>query len=131
MKLATLVLVSSLGLAGATACASRRGTAPVQWTNGPSVPTVTVQNDNWLDVVVYVVRGTSRFRVGTVRSTSTETFRLTAEGSGGTSPLQIMADPIGANRGYMTEPVVIGPGQRLELRVGSPINISSFSIWNQ
>jgi hypothetical protein len=131
MKLARLALVSALVCTGAVGCASRSKQGAVQWTDGPSAPMLTVQNDNWLDVVVYVVRGASRFRVGTVRSTSTETFRLKSEGLGGSSPLRIMADPIGSKSGYVTDQIVLTAGQRLEVRVGSPINISSFSVWSQ
>jgi hypothetical protein len=95
------------------------------------VPTVTVRNDNWLDVAVYVVRGTSRFRIGTVGSSSSRTFRLRSEAVAAGNPLQILADPIGDSRGYVTDPVVLGPGQRLELTVANPISISSFSVWSR
>lgn len=130
MKLFTLASIAVLGLSGAAACASGGRTRTENLFGGPSAPTVTVQNDNWLDVVVYVLRGASRFRVGTVRATSSETFRLTAEGTGGTRPLQLLADPIGSDQGYVTDPVVLAPGQRLELRVGGAINTSTFSVRN-
>jgi len=126
VKLAGLVAVF---VATATGCASKRS-AKVGWSKA-DVPTVTVRNDNWLDVAVYLVRGASRFRIGTVRSASTETFRLPdGEGSGGT-PLRIMADPIGASQRYVTDPVTLGPGQRLELNVASQINVSSFAVWDR
>lgn len=127
-KLAALGCVVVLTASG---CASRRESQPVSWGDAPTVPTVTVRNDNWLDVAVYVVRGATRFRIGTVRSTSMETFRLPSGSSGGSSPLQIMADPIGSAAGYVTDPIVLGPGQRLELKVASPISVSTFSIWNR
>jgi len=102
---------------------SRRG--------GTVARSVTVRNDNWLDVVIYAVRGSARFRVGTVGGSSTQTFRLPAQAISGGSEVQILADPIGATRGYVTDPVVLGPGQRLELQVGSPISISTFAIRNE
>lgn len=130
MKFGTFVVLSSLAL-GTAACASKQRPGPVTWVDAPSPPTVTVRNDNWLDVVVYLVRGASRFRIGTVNGTSSQTFRLPAAGLGGGTPLQIMADPIGSNAGYLTDPIVLGPGQRLELKVGSPISISSYSVWSR
>jgi hypothetical protein len=130
MRYAILASMALLGVTGAAACASNRTPAPMSWTDTATPPSVTVQNDNWLDVVVYVVRGASRFRIGTVAATSSATFKLSPAAAGFT-PVQVLADPIGSSARYMTDPVVIGPGQRLELRVGSPINISSYSIWNR
>jgi hypothetical protein len=126
VRSAALVAVVVLAITG---CAAKRA-GHAGWTPRDA-PSVTVQNDNWLDVAVYLVRGASRFRIGTVRSTSTETFRLPSGAHESGSPLRIMADPIGASQGYLTEPVVLGPGQRLELRIASPITISSFAVWNR
>jgi hypothetical protein len=125
----TLSGVALIGAFIAGACAT---TKPSQNLLGEkSVPTVTVRNDNWLDVVIYAVRGTARFRIGTVGGSSSQTFRLTSDAMTGSSPLQILADPIGSSRGYMTDPVVLAPGQRLEVQLGSPISISTFAIWNR
>ena len=116
---------------GATmACARNRTSDELALSGGEGVPTVTVRNDNWLDVNVYVVHGPSRFRIGTVSTSTSRTFRLPREG-GGASPLQILADPIGENRQYITDPVVLTPGQWLEVKVGSPLSLSSFAIWNR
>lgn len=98
---------------------------------GNGAPTMKVQNDNWLDVVIYIVRGAARFRVGTVGGNSSQTFSLSAAHDLGSSPLRIMADPIGSNNRYLTEPILLGPGQLLEVKVGSPISISSFAVWNR
>jgi len=131
VKIVTIASIAVLGLSGAAACASSGTRASSNLFAESSAPTVTVQNDNWLDVVVYVLRGASRFRIGTVRAASSETFSLRSEDSGGARPLQLLADPIGSDRGYVTDPIVLGPGQQLELRVGSAINTSTFSIRNR
>ena len=120
-----------IAVVGSVACATNRTSNEVGLAGADAAPTVTVQNDNWLDVAVYVVHGTSRFRIGTVSSTSRQTFKLPREGATGAIPLQILADPIGENRRYITDPVTLAPGQRLEVKVGSPISISSFAIWNR
>ena len=132
MKVTTLAAVASLVFVGTTGCASNQRAADSGMWGATPAPTVTVRNDNWLDVVVYLVRGATRFRIGTVRGSSTETFRLTPhESLGGGTPVRIKADPIGSNRGYVTDPVVLGPGQRLELNVASTISVSTFSIWDR
>ena len=130
MRIATLAALSSLVAVGAVGCASKQRSGTGAW-GGQSAPTVTVRNDNWLDVAVYMVRGATRFRIGTVRGGGTETFRLMPAGSGGLTPLRIMADPIGSNEGYATEPVVLAPGQRLELNLASRLSVSTFSIWDR
>jgi hypothetical protein len=114
-----------------SACATNRVPDQQMLEDGTLAPSVTVRNDNWLDVVIYAVRGSARFRVGTVGGSSTQTFRLPAQAMSGGSEVQILADPIGATRGYITDPVVLGPGQRLELQVGSPISISTFAVRNE
>ena len=127
----TLVGLVLLGAVSSSACATHRASESQIFGDGRGAPTVTVRNDNWLDVVIYAIRGTARFRIGTVGGSSTQTFRLTSAAMSGDAPIQILADPIGASRGYLTDPVVLGPGQRLELQVGSTISISSFAVWNQ
>ena len=124
--------IALVALVGVAACATNRASTERGLIGSESVPLVTVQNDNFLDVAVYVVHGTSRFRIGTVSSTSSQTFRLRTEGQGGATPLQIMADPIGENRRrYITDPVTLAPGQRLEVKVGSQLSLSTFAVWNR
>ena len=99
-------------------------------TDSRYVNTLTVQNDFWLDVVIYVARSGARFRIGTVPGLGSETFRL----SGALVPtqtVQFLADPIGQSGGYLTEMITAAPGQRIELRLGSTLNTSSFSVWSR
>lgn len=130
MKFATVAALASLVAVTAAGCAPKQRFGPDTW-GASSAPTVTVRNDNWLDVVVYLVRGATRVRLGTVTGTSTQTFRLKEGATVGVSPLRIAADPIGSNRGYVSEPIVLAPGQRLELNVASRISGSTFSIWDR
>lgn len=125
----TTRLAVMVAVVGAAACATRAARSS-GIAGGEPAPVITVRNDNWLDVAVYLVRGTSRLRIGTVSSTTSRTFRIPLEGIG-TTPLQVLADPIGENRQYVTDPVVLSPGQRLEVKVGSPLSFSSFAIWNR
>jgi hypothetical protein len=120
-----------LGALLSSACATNRVSEQQLMADRNAAPKMTVRNDNWLDVVIYAVHGTSRVRVGTVAGSSTQTFRLTSETANGATPLQILADPIGSASKYITEPVTLSRGQRLELQVGSTISISTFAIRNQ
>jgi hypothetical protein len=129
MRHGTLGRVALLGALLSSACATHRPSNPLVSARSVA-PKVVVRNDNWLDVVIYAVHGSSRFRVGTVGGSSTTTFRLTGEAANGATPLQILADPIGSRSTYVTDPVTLSPGQRLELQLGSPISISTYAIFN-
>ena len=91
---------------------------------------VSVQNDNWLDVVIYAVNGSSKFRLGSVTGVSSGTFRL-ASGISPSGSVRLLVDPIGAPKGYLTDAITVSPGQRIELRVGSPLNMSTVAVWNR
>ena len=89
---------------------------------------VTVKNDNWSDVVVFVVRGGTRSRIGSVTAMSTNTFRVPSD-LAPDGVLQLMVDPVGSNSVYVTDRIVVNSGQRVELTVAQVLRMSSFSVW--
>src|SRR4051812_17346683 len=71
-------------------------------------PTVTdvpvwVQNHNWMDVVIYAVRGGTRSRLGQVTSMSEVTFTVKASFLGAGNDLRLLVDPIGSNDSFITD----------------------------
>jgi hypothetical protein len=81
---------------------------------GPA--TIEVENQNFLDMTVYVVEGGVRQRLGAARGNSTTT--LTIPGRlirGGASPLRFLADPIGQEGLPVTEEIMVEPGDTVEL----------------
>src|SRR5688500_4518844 len=84
---------------------------------GPEATTVQVQNNNWSDMVVYLVQGSSRTRLGMVTSMGSETFRIPRSALGATGQVRLFADPIGSRVGYMTDPLNVRAGQRVALEV--------------
>jgi len=107
------------------ACAARGAGAGAGSASQQSSQLV-VQNDYWLDVVIYLVHGTARIRMGTVTGLSHATFRI-KQGVVSTESARLLVDPIGASRGYLTDAITVMPGQLIELRVGSPLNFSTVS----
>ncbi len=93
-------------------------------------PYLTVVNDQWLDVAIYGVRGTSRFRLGTAPALGQVKLRLPA-GLMPDGTVQLLADPIGSSTTYLSDPIVVGTGQHVELRLASQISMSSFAVWNR
>jgi len=124
-------IIPTLAVVLAAACApgaTMDGAAgPAQKTATPA--TVTVQNSNWLDVVVYVVSGTQRQRLGMVTALGTQTFRI-PRGAMGNGRVQVFADPVGSTQGYLSESISVQPGQRLALDVGQNLSHSFLAIRN-
>lgn len=120
------VVAAIVGLTiDAAACATKHA-------SGAAMPReqmiVTVNNSNYMDVDVYVVRGRSRSRVGSVTGLSTTTFNVPAE-IAPDGNLQLLIDPIGSNSTYTTEMISVNPGQHVELTVAPVLRMSRFSVW--
>jgi hypothetical protein len=95
-----------------------------------SQTTLIVQNNNWSDMVIYLARGPSRARLGSVTSMATAKFKISdAMSGGGYGDVRIIADPIGGNRTYTSPVINIVPGSQVEIRLQNNIQISSFSVY--
>ena len=125
---ALLVVMTATGCAHATRSASQNDRTFC----ARSTATLYVQNDNWLDVVLYAVRGSSRYRLGQVSSIQSGVFELPSAIVGATSGLYILADPVGAVNNYQmyaTDDIMLAPGHTIiDLRVDNVIDHSSYSV---
>ena len=120
---AALAAVTTLG-----AC------APTTSTNGPTNANprgseLFVENNNWQDMALYVLRAGSRWRIGSVPSFTKARFVLGEALIGGTGEIQLMADPIGSNARFISEPLFVQPGQRVNFRLENNLAVSSYSVW--
>jgi hypothetical protein len=89
---------------------------------------VSVTNQNWLDVDVFVVHGGSRYRIGEVGGNTSATLSipssLIVHGE-----IQLMADPVGSDDRYTTGTISVMPDQRLQLTVAPRMRMSSYAVW--
>ncbi|MGQ0538246.1 MAG: hypothetical protein ACT4R6_04815 [Gemmatimonadaceae bacterium] len=92
---------------------------------------VTVTNNHPLDVAVYVVRSGMRARIGTVFGFATASLRIPRSVVPEAGTFQLQVNPIGSERGHLTDPISVAPGQWVDLRVLNPINLSSFAVWRR
>jgi hypothetical protein len=92
------------------ACASGAGTMQSEDTAGGST-VVRIENHNWSDMAVYVIRNGSKHRLGTVSSLGSETFRVPTHMLLSSDDVYLMADPIGSSRMYRSPPIMSSPGQ--------------------
>ena len=134
--LATAVAVLSVVvLGGACAPAASGGAASLPPELSPggtgAPPTVRVTNNNWSNMTVYAVRGTTRFRLGMVTSMATEVFRLPASLTSGATGVRLLADPIGGTEQFLTPAVFVGRGEEVKLDLHNQLQISSVTVWGQ
>lgn len=89
---------------------------------------VEVTNNNWMDMTVYAMRGSARFRLGTVTTGETRRFDLPRVMNVNAGEMRLMADPVGSQREYQSQPVIVEPGTRVRWSLENHLALSSFSV---
>jgi len=90
---------------------------------------VHVNNHNWQDVDVFAVREGMKMRLGMVTSMSSGDFKLPETFLVGSPNVQLRIDPIGSNNGYLTQSILVSPGQTVDLRIENNLNLTSYSVY--
>lgn len=108
-RMAAVALLLALG-----ACA-----APQEGRKQEETPktTVQVENRNWLDMTIYVLRGAQRHRLGIVRAASTKVLKIPDYLVVGPTTLQFLADPIGSATTPISQRITVTPGDQVELYI--------------
>ncbi len=88
---------------------------------------VTVTNHNWADIKVYVVRGGSKFRLGSVTSFTTTRLRIPGVVSGA-ADFRLRVELIGSSVSYTTEIVRLGHGDQIDLMINTYLPLSNIAI---
>lgn len=91
--------------------------------------TIEVTNHNWGDVRIYVLRGGSRFRLGTVTSMNQELFEVPAAFLGPGSRIQLLAEVIGSSRRVTTDPIYVEPGLVIQWVIENVLSQSNYFVW--
>jgi hypothetical protein len=91
---------------------------------------LSVTNNNYLDVSVFVVRGGSRFRIGEVTGNSAGRLRIPSR-LVVAGMVQLLADPIGSDEYYVTDPIPVSGDESLQLTVAPRMRMSSYAIWTR
>lgn len=96
----------------------------------PYAPTpLTVDNNNWLDVVIFVFHDGELSRVGTVTAASSTNFFLPSWMIGQSRNIRLLGDPIGSDASVRTETIHIQPGQFIEWRLESQLARSTVAVY--
>ena len=121
-----LVAAATAGTLGACAPLSEQA----EFNTPETRTTLVVQNQNWSEMVIYLVRGTTRARLGSVLGMNSAKFQIPDVLSGGPyGELRVMADPIGSNRVYTSEVIHIVPGTQVELNLANNLAMSHYSVF--
>ena len=108
------------------ACASGRNRV----SSNPALQPISlsVTNQNWLDVDVFVLNGNTRYRIGQVGGNGSATLSipssLVVNGH-----VQLLADPIGSNDIYTSDMIAVAPDEKVQLTVAPRMRMSSFAVW--
>ncbi|MGE5688344.1 MAG: hypothetical protein ACM34D_12725 [Gemmatimonadota bacterium] len=96
----------------------------------PNAPTpLTVTNNNWLDVVVYVYHDGEATRIATVTAATTANYFLAPWMLGHTRNIRLIGHAVGSNGNISTELIHIQPGQFIEWRLESDLSRSSVAVY--
>src|SRR3989442_13387038 len=103
-------------VAGLLAASCHRGAKPGR-EPARAETAVRVENQNYLDMDVFLVRGGHRIRLGMVTGLSTHLFMLRPEVVGTGTDLQFEFHPIGGRANPRTERIMVQPGDVIELTI--------------
>ena len=78
---------------------------------------VRVSNQAFLDMNVYVLRGSQRLRLGTVGANQTVRFKLPDNLVFGATSLRFLADPIGSSRVSQSFDILVSPGDEVIMTI--------------
>lgn len=128
-KIIPAVALSAALTFSASGCASGLGNGNGGLTPSNAETLVQVDNNNWADMNIYVVRSGMRMRLGTVVSMNSATFVVPEPMVSASGEVRLLADPIGGAPQFMTQPVLVSPGQQIEFTLENNLNLSSLSVW--
>ena len=131
--LAKLLLIAVVTGAATTGCATG-GISPSRGVARHEQAAVSIRNDSWIDVRVYLVpaSGSSPVRIGKVGSLSTERFplrgrirtELLTQGS-----LRFLIEPFASfSESYTTPTVFMSPGNEMLLTVANQVWLSTIVV---
>ena len=118
---AALVIAATTG-----ACAPATQTHGVDEFSGRT--TVVVENNNWQDMTLYVLRNGVRARLGSVPALSQARFVLSPTHIAGTGEVRILADPLGSSQKWTSQPINVSPGSEVRFRLENNVQLSSYSV---
>ena len=88
---------------------------------------MSVRNDFFGEVDVYVVTGSLRARIGSVQAARTANFRI-PHAFTVRPEIQFQVDPVGPAAPFNYRPIAVLPGSNIELSLAPALQMSSYAI---
>lgn len=90
--------------------------------------TLSVTNNHWSDINVYLLRNGARLRLGMVTAATQRRFVLPRQATAGAADVRLLADPIGSRRTYTSPSVYVVPGEHVVWTIANQLSLSSLSV---
>lgn len=129
MRIASLALaLAALSPAHAWAQTTSPPAKTEESAKRPPPSELVVENNNWLDVHVYLVRDGMTMSLGFMNGPGKAKFELPSIATLPGAPLQFLVVPIGGAESHLTPQVNINPGDVVELTVQNDLALSSVVV---
>ncbi len=89
---------------------------------------LSVTNDNWLDVHLYLVRDGEPFSLGVVTGPGNQVLDLPSLATIPGGRVQILALPIGGVADFLSPEVTVNPGDVVHLTVANNLDLSTLTV---
>lgn len=124
---ATIILTACLSLT--LACGARSASNAASDDRANAEVAIEVENHNYSDIVIYLVRGTQTQRLGMVTGLSSANYVVPFRrlGPGGESRLR--AYPIGGPAAFTSENLYVQPGQWVKWTLESDLSRSFLAVY--
>ena len=122
----------------AFALAALGGSPALAQTQAPGPPKIAVrrdaraelqvENNNWLDAHLYLVRDGMLTSLGFMNGPGEEHFTLPSMATMAGADVQVLVLPIGATGAYLSPVLVISPGDKVQLTIQNNLSLSSVTV---
>jgi hypothetical protein len=118
----------TIGLLLAGACATHQAPPPETQavvdlnasggeTSAKKKTRVRVENQNLAEMTIYVYRGSQRMRLGRASGNGVTNLEIPPSMVNGMTELRFFAEPMGRQRGTLSEPIPVSPGDLVDFMV--------------
>ena len=77
--------------------------------------TVKVENRNFLDMTVYLLNASERWRLGVVRGLNSRVFTIPEDIAYTVRSIRFLADPVGSGQQPVSQEIQVTPGDEIEM----------------
>lgn len=121
-----LLLLAGIVFAGCATAGGKGAAGDRSFRDAPV--TLYVRNYNWNTVHVYVMGGGQTLSLGQLTTMDTATYVIPRSMLSTDQSIRLIADPIGSVQGYISEPVFVAAGDRVEWTINNALAQSVISV---